>query len=602
MTGMELIRHRRSVRTFDGNPLRPEDAEKIIAYANGIQTPYGIKIQWKLLSAKENGLSVPVVVGTDTYIAGKIPRLPHSEEAFGYAFEKLVLYAESLGIGTTWIAGTMNRPAFEKAIDLHENEVMPCISPLGYPADKMSLRETMMRKGVKADSRLDFPDLFFDQDFDHPLAENTPWREALEMVRWAPSAVNRQPWRVVINRNLAHFYEKKSKGYVDATGWDLQKVDMGIALYHFAYALDEKVKLIVTDPGLLLPEEITYMLPWWRRKRKREYFRVKTDEKHKTRRILIVTAVILALVLGGGLFWGENYLVSFAIGRYTGTGNVAPESTLSEETTQEIMQNWQLQAKQAEDWLAASEVETVQILSEDGLALNGEVVFTDHSSHFWVVSVHGYRGNHSHMRAPASYFGLRGYNALLPDLRGCGDSEGDYIGMGWPDRKDMLRWIEWIIQQDSDAQIVLHGISMGGATVMMTAGDALPVQVKAIVEDCGYTSVWDIFADELSYLFHLPVFPVLNIASRISSLRAGYSFTEASALKQIAKTKVPMLFIHGSEDNFVHTDMVYQVYEACPTEKQLFVVEGAGHGNSYNLAPEAYFQTVFGFLSKYVTE
>lgn len=324
--------------------------------------------------------------------------------------------------------------------------------------------------------------------------------------------------------------------------------------------------------------------------------------QHKTRKILVIVATILVVALCGGLLWGGNYLVSFAIGRYTGTVNVAPESTLSEETNQGIMQNWQLQAKQAEDWLAASEVETVQIQSEDGLKLNGEVILSGSDSHLWVISVHGYRGNHTHMRGPASYFGLRGYNALLPDLRGCGDSEGDYIGMGWPDRKDILRWIDWIIQRDAAAQIVLHGISMGGATVMMTAGEALPAQVKAIVEDCGYTSVWDIFEDELAYLFHLPSFPILNIASGISSLRAGYSFTEASSLEQVTKAQIPMLFIHGSEDNFVHTEMVYQVYDACPTEKQLFVVDGAGHGNSYNHAPEAYFQTVFDFVSQYVTE
>ena len=137
---------------------------------------------------------------------------------------------------------------------------------------------------------------------------------------------------------------------------------------------------------------------------------------------------------------------------------------------------------------------------------------------------------------------------------------------------------------------------------MMTAGEALPGNVKAVVEDCGYTSVWEIFADEMNYLFHLPTFPLLNIASGISSLRAGYSFSEASALQQIAKAQVPVLFIHGSEDNFVHTDMVYRLYDACPTEKQLLVVDGAGHGNSSNHAPDLYFETVFGFLDAHMSE
>ncbi|MBQ9198059.1 MAG: nitroreductase [Clostridia bacterium] len=256
---MELIRHRRSVRTFDGRALQPEDAERILAYANGIETPYGIPIVWKLLSARLDGVSSPVIVGADTYIAGKVKRIPHAEEAFGYAFEKLVLYAESLGLGTTWIAGTMDRPAFEKAIDLKADEAMPCVSPLGYPADKMSLRETVMRKGVKADTRLHFSELFFDGSFEKPLDASAPWGEALEMVRWAPSAVNKQPWRVVVNGKLAHFYEKKSKGYVDASGWDLQKVDMGIALYHFAFGMGENIQLSIEDPGLSVPEGIQYI-------------------------------------------------------------------------------------------------------------------------------------------------------------------------------------------------------------------------------------------------------------------------------------------------------------------------------------------------------
>ena len=259
MNGMELIRRRRSVRTFDGNPLRPEDAEKLLRFAENIETPYGIPVAWKLLSAKADGLSSPVIVGADTYIAGKLRRRPHAEEAFGYAFEKLVLYAGSLGIGTTWIAGTMDRPAFEKAMALEADEVMPCVSPLGYPAKKMSLRETMMRKGVHADSRMEFSALFFDGSFEKPLSENAPFSDALEMVRLAPSAVNRQPWRVVMDGSQAHFYEKKSRGYVDASGWDLQKVDLGIALYHYAYALNENVQLSLDNPGLHAPDGVEYV-------------------------------------------------------------------------------------------------------------------------------------------------------------------------------------------------------------------------------------------------------------------------------------------------------------------------------------------------------
>ncbi len=326
------------------------------------------------------------------------------------------------------------------------------------------------------------------------------------------------------------------------------------------------------------------------------------QKKRSKKKLIPGIVVAVLLVLAIALAWGGNYLVSFAIGRDTGTVNVAPESTLSEETTQSIMENWQDQADDSETWLSQSAVEKVQIVSSDGLKLSGEAVIATPSSHRWVIAVHGYRSRHGHMFVFASQYGLRGYNVLLPDLRGCGESEGDYIGMGWPDRLDLLKWADWIIERDSQAQIVLHGISMGAAAVMMAAGEELPEQVKVIVEDCGYTSVWDIFEDELAYLFHLPSFPVLHIASQIAFWRSGYNFTQADSVKQIARAKVPVLFIHGSEDNFVHTDMVYRVYEACPAEKQLLVVEGAGHGNSYNHSPELYFDTVFRFIGKYAGE
>ena len=146
---LEIIRKRRSVRTFDGAALRPEDARKIAEFSEKVENPYDIPITWRLLDAGRSGLSSPVIAGAGTYIAGKMRRVPHAEEAFGYTFEKIVLFAWSLGVGTTWIAGTMNRGAFEKAMELSEGEVMPCVSPLGYPAEKMSLRESVMRKGVR---------------------------------------------------------------------------------------------------------------------------------------------------------------------------------------------------------------------------------------------------------------------------------------------------------------------------------------------------------------------------------------------------------------------------------------------------------------------
>ena len=263
---LKWIRSRRSVRTFRSAPSE-EDARKILEFAEKAGNPYDIPISWKLLDAKKEKLSCPVIVGTDLYLAGKMKRLPHAEEAFGYSLEQVVLFAGSLGIGTTWIAGTMDRDAFQRAVVLGEDEVMPCITPLGYPEEKMSLRETMMRKGVRADSRLDLGELVFDGNFREPLPEEKAGklRDVLEAVRLAPSAVNRQPWRLVVCGDLVHFYEKCGKGFGAESGWDIQKIDMGIALSHFELAAEEcglSASLILNDPEIPSPADVRYIASW----------------------------------------------------------------------------------------------------------------------------------------------------------------------------------------------------------------------------------------------------------------------------------------------------------------------------------------------------
>ena len=185
----ELIRTRRSVRNFDGRPLSPEDREKIAAHVKTIRNPYNIPVEFVLLDAKEHGLSSPVIAGETLYIAGKIADVPHSEEAFGYSFEDMVIYAWSLGVGTTWIAGTLDREKFSKAAGTKDGEIMYCISPLGYPAEKLSDMETKFRKALNADERKPASELFFEENFGTPLGHVEGKIEtALEAVRLSPSA------------------------------------------------------------------------------------------------------------------------------------------------------------------------------------------------------------------------------------------------------------------------------------------------------------------------------------------------------------------------------------------------------------------------------
>ncbi len=237
----DIIRSRRSVRTYNPKPLTQEDRQKLEAFLPTADNPFGLAVEFRFLEKKTHGLHCPVTVGDALYIGAKAALTPHMEVAVGYSFERLVLFAESLGLGTVILGGTMNRPAFEKAMALNDGEVMPLATPIGYPAEKMSLRETMMRKGVQADMRMDFRKLFFDDTFDCPLTMERAgiFAQPLEMVRLAPSAVNRQPWRVLVRDGFAHFYEKPSKG-MGGGAWDIQKIDVGIAMAHFALTLEEQ--------------------------------------------------------------------------------------------------------------------------------------------------------------------------------------------------------------------------------------------------------------------------------------------------------------------------------------------------------------------------
>ena len=168
---IKLIMERRSVRSFDGRMLDESVKEKLLASSNSIVNPFGIPVEFKFLYVDRDGLSCPVVSGTDLYMGGKLKIGPDACLAFGYSFEMLSLYAKSLGLGTVCLGGTVNRPAFERAMELAPDEFMPCATPLGYEAAKMSVRETVMRKAVKADERLPFEELFFSDSFDSPLTK-----------------------------------------------------------------------------------------------------------------------------------------------------------------------------------------------------------------------------------------------------------------------------------------------------------------------------------------------------------------------------------------------------------------------------------------------
>ena len=262
-----MIRQRRSVRTFDGRPLSGADRNKLEDYINTLTNPFDVPVEFRLLDAREHNLSSPVIVGENTYLAAKVKRESHYEIAYGYSFEKACLYALSLGIGTVMLAASLSRSTFEQAMNIQDNEVLPVASPAGYPSDKRSIRESLMRKGLKADERIPFGKLFFKSTFENELTAEAAgaFAEALEMARLSPSAGNKQPWRAVADGDKVHFYEQKS--LKDSPLGDIQKVDVGIALSHFDMTMEENGyagSFAFDDPGIQAPAETYYVVTYER--------------------------------------------------------------------------------------------------------------------------------------------------------------------------------------------------------------------------------------------------------------------------------------------------------------------------------------------------
>lgn len=256
-------------------------------------------------------------------------------------------------------------------------------------------------------------------------------------------------------------------------------------------------------------------------------------------------------------------------------------------------------------WFEQQPFEKLEMMSHDGLLLRGYYLPARTPTPKTVLLAHGYMGSAQKdmVWLAKMYHEVFGYNVLMPDDRAHGESEGCYIGFGWLDRLDYVKWIHTALNRvGQEAQIVLHGISMGGATVLMASGEKLPEQVKCVISDCAYTSVKDILTHQARQLYKLPAFPLLYMVSLVCKLRAGYFFGEASTLEQVRKAHLPTLFIHGGEDLFVPTAMLGPLYEASNGPKEKFIVPNAGHGLAYATDVAGYRQRVGEFLRKYTAE
>ncbi len=271
----EIIRRRRSVRTYSKAPVSADLRERVMEYARHLAGPFRVPVRFEFLDRGEVRTDEGIRLGTygmiwgaSSFIGAAIKKKEHYLEELGYVFESLILYLTSLGLGTCWMAGTFSKGGFSKAMRIAADEALPIVSPIGYASERRSVIDILVKPSLSVKKRKPWDELFFKNRFDTPMEvaeagiDGTP----LEMVRLAPSASNNQPWRIVKADGRILFYLAHDPAYARRYPYDIQKIDMGIAMFHFACTANELGRKgrweTEQRPLQAVPEHVEYIVTW----------------------------------------------------------------------------------------------------------------------------------------------------------------------------------------------------------------------------------------------------------------------------------------------------------------------------------------------------
>lgn len=253
-------------------------------------------------------------------------------------------------------------------------------------------------------------------------------------------------------------------------------------------------------------------------------------------------------------------------------------------------------------WIEQQDIEIIDMKNADGFVLKGYYLPAEEKTDKFVLFAHGYRADHN--GDPANFerfYHEQGYNFMSVDHVTAGDSEGDFLGFDYFEARDFLQWVDYLVNRfGENIKIVLHGVSMGGATVCKTAS-AVPPQVKAIVSDCAYTSAEDEFAEVAKGVGISKTTPlILKVFNAMNKRLAHFDLKETDVRESVKNARVPMLFVHGSADKFVPTKMCYEMYDICTAPKDMLIVDGAFHAQSIMVNGDLYKDKLKEFLGKYI--
>lgn len=255
---------------------------------------------------------------------------------------------------------------------------------------------------------------------------------------------------------------------------------------------------------------------------------------------------------------------------------------------------------QSAEKLERSDYETVEIQSHDDIKLVGHWRMPSDPKRV-IIAMHGWRSSWAQdFGSIADFWYDNDCAVLYAEQRGQGKSGGEYMGFGLLERYDCFDWVKWANERTGGSlPLYLGGVSMGASTVLMTAGLDLPDNVKGIVADCGFTSPHEIWKHVVESNLHLPYSMHAVAANDLCKKRINMTSQEYSTLDAMRECKVPILFIHGTDDKFVPISMTYENYKACVAPKRIMVVPGAGHGMSYFTDKQGYESAVIDFWNKY---